>query len=504
MYRKASTIFFNLIDNSLRNRPLFQELDYFYTWEDVKYKASEIFEHIAELKQNQSELEKVLIVSDNTFFVLSSFISCWCLELIPIMPNGLKYENYENILNDKLCILLENSETSAGLPSGISQHLIKLSPRKSNNPLNLDFIKAVKYIADEPSRELAKTIIQMTSGSTGTPKAISRTLDSLYRENYTLYDLILKKIEDVDDLKLISTVPNFHAYGIEFRFLLPILNNICSYNQMIIYQEQLKKFDDTEKYILITSPGFLKRLDSSENKLNIKQTVSAGGKLNERAFQVVRNYFGKPIIDILGSTETGVMAYRITMTSDKYMHPNGSNTFYVLNGNNILMHEGSGRLALESDYIPNEFKLNIPDTKGELHAVFVSEDLIELNSNQNLRVLGRTSRVIKIEDNRVSLDDIEKALLDLDFISECAVVPSYDSARECTVAMLVLSDQGNCFLKNNSKGKLLMHIRKSLHGIIQIALPRKILIVNEIPQTPNGKTDYQRIKESFGNEVPNH
>ena len=49
-----------------------------------------------------------------------------------------------------------------------------------------------------------------------------------------------------------------------------------------------------------------------------------------------------------------------------------------------------------------------------------------------------------------------------------------------------------------------MHIRKSLHGIIQIALPRKILIVNEIPQTPNGKTDYQRIKESFGNEVPNH
>ena len=321
MYRKASTIFFNLTDSSLRNRPLFQELDYFYSWEDVKYKASEIFEHIAELKQNQSELEKVLIVSDNTFFVLSSFISCWCLELIPIMPNGLKYENYENILNDKLCILLENSETSAGLPSGISQPLIKLSPRKSNNPLNLDFIKAVKYIADEPSRELAKTIIQMTSGSTGTPKAISRTLDSLYRENYTLYDLILKKIEDGDDLKLISTVPNFHAYGIEFRFLLPILNNICSYNQMIIYQEQLKKFDDTEKYILITSPGFLKRLDSSENKLNIKQTVSAGGKLNERAFQVVRNYFGKPIIDILGSTETGVMAYRITMTSDKYMHP---------------------------------------------------------------------------------------------------------------------------------------------------------------------------------------
>ena len=477
MFPKSfSSIFIKLHNSERNNRILFKDEKKSYTWNDVKGKADDIYSKI-----NSSALKKgscALIITDDSFLVLSSLVAVWCSNMIPVMPNGLNYNNYRITIQNCPTVIIEEQLLTQEIKQYSKINLIVIN-KNTVNPIrvNQQFAEQIEFIAQNMEIELQKELVQLTSGSTGTPKKISRTLESLYLENITLTNLLLNNI-NLRELFLISTVPNFHAYGIEFRLLLPILNNICSGTTMITYQEQFKKLDNNKIYLLITSPGFIKRLDETRCELNIFNIVSAGGKLDERAFKAIAAFFSMPVFDVLGSTETGVMAYRKTYNSQTLMKPNGNNKIFVLNERNVLLTVGKGKLAVES--------------------------VIELFDNQEFENLGRACRTIKIEDNRISLDDIEKAIMQLNIIMECAVVPLMDNHRESTAAMIVLSQQGKEFYKNHSKGKLLLLIRSNLKNIIQIALPRKLVIAESLPQTPNGKIDYQSIKELVKNEISEH
>ena len=503
MFPKSfSSIFIKLHNSERNNRILFKDEKKSYTWNDVKGKADDIYSKI-----NSSALKKgscALIITDDSFLVLSSLVAVWCSNMIPVMPNGLNYNNYRITIQNCPTVIIEEQLLTQEIKQYSKINLIVIN-KNTVNPIrvNQQFAEQIEFIAQNIEIELQKELVQLTSGSTGTPKKISRTLESLYLENITLTKLLLNNV-NLRELFLISTVPNFHAYGIEFRLLLPILNNICSGTTMITYQEQFKKLDNNKIYLLITSPGFIKRLDETRCELNIFNIVSAGGKLDERAFKAIAAFFSMPVFDVLGSTETGVMAYRKTYNSQTLMKPNGNNKIFVLNERNVLLTVGKGKLAVESEYIPHAFKQNFNDQSNNNHSVFISEDLIELFDNQEFENRGRACRTIKIEDNRISLDDIEKAIMQLDIIMECAVVPLMDNHRESTAAMIVLSQQGKEFYKNHSKGKLLLLIRSNLKNIIQIALPRKLVIAESLPQTPNGKINYQSIKELVKNEISEH
>lgn len=489
------TIFYKLSQaEHNNNQPLFNYNHEDRSWLDLKLLANKIYLKL--LKQNSSP-EYALLLVDDSFLLAASLIACWSLQLTPITPNSLEIEQSQKLLKEDLIVLYDQT-------LNISSHHYQIPfiaiPTNENEQSSIDpsFEQIVHSYALNIELECALKIIQLTSGSTGNPKKIEHTLGSLYEENFEITHTILKPEQKTHDLMLLATVHNFHAFGFQFRLLFSLLNNIYSYSAMVSYQEQFDLFAIYKKEtIVVTSPGFLKRLDQQHCKLKIANVISAGGKLTERAFYGLNNYFNHAVIDILGSTETGAVAYRSTTNMNKPLQAFKNNKVYCLDVQNNLAEHGMGQLAIKASYIPLAFKQKLFDQSHNSQQVFVSEDLIELDPSGFFRILGRLSRVIKIEDNRIALDDLEKALMQLDLIKECAVIPFSSHQRETTAALLVLSTEGQKYLSQNSLGKLLIYIRNNVVGINPIAIPRKIAIADQLPLTPNGKINYPKIEELF-------
>lgn len=109
---------------------------------------------------------------------------------------------------------------------------------------------------------------------------------------------------------------------------------------------------------------------------------------------------------------------------------------------------------------------------------------------------GRTDRVIKIEEKRVSLVEVEKRLEQLPWISECVVIPFEEPERLILASVLVLSDEGQAKLATMSKGKFWLMLRSELRKWLEpIAIPRKYRIVDEIPLNSQGKRLTSHIEQ---------
>jgi acyl-coenzyme A synthetase/AMP-(fatty) acid ligase len=111
---------------------------------------------------------------------------------------------------------------------------------------------------------------------------------------------------------------------------------------------------------------------------------------------------------------------------------------------------------------------------------------------------GRTDRIVKVEEKRVSLVEVEKRLEQLEWIEESAVIAISDTSRLSLCAVIVLTDIGNDELEKLGKGKFWLALRKALRDWLEpIAIPRKFRLVDEVPLNSQGKRQVSEIEKLF-------
>lgn len=318
------------------------------------------------------------------------------------------------------------------------------------------------------------TIVFHTSGSTGEPKAIEKKWSRIACEIQTLGALWGDKYQSS---VVLSTVGHEHFYGFLFSAAVPLFYGGQFLRERIQYPETINQIDHSRK-VLVSSPAFLKRCVDFADPRNQQVTplvvYSSGGQLGlDIAHKTARN-FACPILEIYGSTETGGIAWR--------EHP--QETLWHPFRNIALSQNEESALLVKSPYL-------------EAYHWFPTGDLVSLVHEDKFELHGRIDSIVKIEEKRVSLAEVERLLNETGLVEDCAVISFHDT-RQYLAGVLVLNQEGSEILL--SGGKLAMNRRlvnillKNLHPTV---VPKKWRYCSSLPRNAQGKLSRASLEDLF-------
>lgn len=298
-----------------------------------------------------------------------------------------------------------------------------------------------------------------TSGSTGSPSLITKPLSALEEEAHTAHKLWRNMTEGG---AFASSVVHYHAYGLLFQFAWPLCTGIPFINERINYPEILENYKNTP-INFISSPAFLSRYSQSPSFMDtvksLKFVTSAGSPLSKDTAR----HFEKPIVEIYGSSETGIIATRTPQETEPWS----------LLPKVELKTDSQSSVLVRSPYTGLDEWCAIQDT-------------IKMSDDGKFELMGRQDRIVKIHEKRVSLEQVEKSCLETKLINEIKALSLGEDAHLGCVA--ILNDAGNKVVLNEGKAALVnrlkAHLRLSFDSVL---LPRKWRFVSEFPQNDMGK-----------------
>ncbi|MGF1766682.1 AMP-binding protein [Enterovibrio makurazakiensis] len=325
----------------------------------------------------------------------------------------------------------------------------------------------------QPFTDLKLTLF--TSGSSGVPKAIEKSLHQLQEE---LNQLEQQWGKQVQQATFFSTVSHQHIYGFLFRILWPLSAGRPFMCRDLVYPEQVIA-QAKGHHVLVSSPALLKRLSEQTNSDGYCSIFSSGGPLPYDAAQLSIASLGYLPIEVYGSTETGGIGFR-QQTSE-------SSPWRLFDGITASLNE-SGCLSLRSPYI---------DPQQWYHTA----DICELFDDRHFLLKGRADRVVKVEEKRVSLTEIEQRLCQSPWVTDAASVVLSQGGRQVIAAVVVLSAQGLDIIQETSQGKFKLSLRHAMREWLEpIAIPRRLKFVQNIPQNSQGKRQHSLIEALFTDE----
>ncbi|QGY28724.1 AMP-binding protein [Pantoea cypripedii] len=325
--------------------------------------------------------------------------------------------------------------------------------------------------ADAELADLAAdaSLVLFTSGSTGTPRRVVKSIRALDTEAQWLATLW------GDRLRLchvVASVSHQHLYGLTFRVVLPMALGLPFAAQQLLYSEQLADLAPAHRYAFISSPAFLRRLDPSLNLPRCALIISAGGALPWSDARHTQQRLGCPVDEIYGSTETGVIAWRELSTEQAPWQ-----CFPPV------------RLQQQDDARWRVFSPLLERAEGWL----LDDNLVPLASG-HFQLAGRQDRVVKIEDKRVSLSEIERRLLALPEIADAAALVIQRHGRQAIGVVLALDQPLDPATLAQRKQQWKQALQPWLESV---AMPRYWRVVTTIPVTAQSKRAWPQIEELF-------
>lgn len=314
-----------------------------------------------------------------------------------------------------------------------------------------------------------------TSGSTGQAKKIPRTLRQLLNEVQGLDESF-----DLDKACIaIATVSHQHIYGLLFKLLLPLASGRSFYATQLAFpedvvaaQQKLKVFNQ-HNYV-ISSPALLKRWTKDVVLQDCQYVYSSGGKLESG----IRPYLNRPIIEVLGSSETGGIAHR--QQDDALWMPFANVEIYVTEQHELGVKTNH---AFTKDWILTGDRAKVLDAT---------------HTKSAFQLLGRLDRIVKLEEKRLSLDAIEQKILTLDDITECHVLLTEKEHRQILVCVAVLTEHARQVLLQEHKAKFVTQLKQQLTDKLEsIAIPRQWRFLSQLPRNSQSKLNKQMMQALF-------
>lgn len=319
-----------------------------------------------------------------------------------------------------------------------------------------------------------------TSGSTNQPKLITKTLTQLLREVTTLEQEFGAKLSST--ALAAGTVSMQHIYGLLFRLLWPLCQNRPFYAQQLSYLEQWQALLQQHQVLFIASPAHLARFDDlpllANDTAHIAAIFSSGGPLADDVPAHYMQVLGQAPIEVFGSTETGGIAYR--QRSQAYSY------WQAFNGITLTQDE-RGALHVTSPHLSAE------------QPSFQTEDRVQLHANGSFILLGRLDRIVKLEEKRLSLPELEQYCLDSELVAEVSAL-LLDKPKKQLVLAVVLSAAGNALLQ---QGKLAVNQqlkRHLLQRFERVMLPKRFRYIAALPYNAQGKLPRAQLEALFQHE----
>ncbi|MBS1228773.1 MAG: AMP-dependent synthetase and ligase [Proteobacteria bacterium] len=322
-----------------------------------------------------------------------------------------------------------------------------------------------------------------TSGSTGAPKRIRKTLAQFDAEVAILEQLWGATLGQAS---VVATAPHQHIYGLLFRLFWPLSagrpfdNVTCAHPDTL--GERLALLRDCA---LVSSPAQLARLPELVPLASLqpapKIIFSSGGPLPATTAAHYHR-LGLAPVEVFGSTETGGIAWR------RQQGQAFSETWTPFPGI-FVDRANDGALSLRSPFLADDSPWRM-------------DDAIELLPAGRFRLCGRLDRIVKIEEKRLSLPDMEARLLDHPWVSRAAVL-ALPGKRQSVGAVVVLHDAGRQQLAAQGRRHAAQQLRRHLGAHFEaVLLPRRWRFPERLPVDERGKLTRDALLELFADGAP--
>lgn len=355
-----------------------------------------------------------------------------------------------------------------------------------------------------------------TGGTTGLPKGVMWPQENLFR---MLEGVNGRSIDDVPDPRsyvrrlhrpgprVLPAAPLMHGTGLWFT--MPVLNQagcVVTIEDRSFSAQTLLDTISREKVkgVCIVGDAFarplVKELETSPGRWNVgsvRVVFSSGVVLSSDTKEALHRHMpNATIIDGLGTSESGPLARSSSVAGDspKSEFTIGPNTRVIDEaGYDIAPGSGQrGRLAV-SGYIPTGYYGDEEKTRetfvsidGRTHVV--TGDWAEVHADGTIHLLGRGSVCINTGGEKVFPEEVEYAVKLVSGVFDAIVVGLPDARFGETVTALVEVEQGQTVTVDRIKD----HVAQSLAGY---KVPRHILFVASLRRGPNGKADYNQLRQ---------
>ncbi|MFZ4875471.1 AMP-binding protein [Janthinobacterium sp. Mn2066] len=317
-------------------------------------------------------------------------------------------------------------------------------------------------------------LVVHTSGSTGVAQAIPKKLSQLGSEIATLEQLFGAR---AGGAAVVATVTHQHIYGLLFKVLWPLCASRAVHAFSVDFPEPLAALLAQGPCVLAASPAHLKRLpdylDWSGARSQLRAVFSSGGPLALDSALAAQRLLGCMPCEIYGSSETGGVAWRQRMAD----RPE-DDSWQAFPGVQWRLLDDDGALAVRSAHLADDGWLALADRARQ-------------TAEGHFQLLGRSDRIVKIEEKRISLSAIEAALLATPLVAEARVLLCDAPAgeRQKVAAFIVCSAAGRALLEAQGKLALNRQLQLALSGQVEaVALPRRWRYLDHMPINAQGKT----------------
>ncbi|MCH5322631.1 MAG: AMP-binding protein [Helicobacter sp.] len=413
------------MDKIFDNKALFINLK---ETKDFKQLASEVYLFSQGLKE--LKISKIEIFAEDIYLFLVAFLGAILTDSeIYILSKNISKDFSDSYFNDEKILKIAKQKHTGNLVQ--------------NTAINLE-----------------KRFYIQTSGSSGEKKAIVKNVKQMLLEAQQLQ----KQLNITSKHSFFQSVSHQHLYGLTFGIFLPLVSGAKIFCYALNYPEVIVKYlkenPTQDKLVFISSPILLEtiaQLPYLEEFKNIEKIIAAGSKLNPKVHQfLLEKLKSTSIIEIYGSTETGIIAYNL------------GKELRLFKGVYAFVNEQM-RLIVKSPWL-NEMN-------------FLTNDCAEIKGRK-LKLMGRYDRIIKFHDRRVGLEGVENSLETNKLVEKAYV--HQDKQNNHLAAIIVLNQEGKNYFRKYGKKGIVSQLNTSLKENFANVV-RYFYIKDKIPYDAQGK-----------------